>query len=289
VVSNQLELFHSFYAQNKPKTMEEAFENFAIFGGIGVKIDTSKPLFYSIKKNILDEYHFIHSNIIEKTRGDSVYHSVLTGLAIGDAQAHTALKRAKLSADDGKHVINQLCHFGIIEREASRERSNSWIDENTVSDKLHFTSPFMRFWFAFISPLFKGIAEGDYKEVEERFENRKQEFMEQAFVLLSQDLVRETFRDDPIIEMGSYWDKKVEIDIFAKTASGKIIVGSCKYTNSKIKKSVLTKLKENALHVKIDADIFILLSKQGFSSEIKSLKGESLKLLTLRNFKPQEK
>ncbi len=267
--------------------MEEAFENFAIFGGIGVKIDTSKPLLYSIKKHILDEYHFIHGNIIEKTRGDSVYHSVLTGLAIGDAQAHTAFKRAKLSADEGKHVINQLCHFGLLERESSREISNSWIDENRVSDKLHFTSPFMRFWFAFISPLFKGIAEGDYKEFEERFENRKQEFMEQAFVLLSQELVREIFKDDPITEMGSYWDKNVEIDIFAKTASGKIIVGSCKYTNSKIKKNVLNKLKEDALHVKINADIFILISKQGFSSEIKSLKGESLKLLTLRNFKPQ--
>ncbi len=285
MVSSQLEMFHSFCTQNQPKTMQEAFESFAVFGGMGVKIDTSKPLLYSIKKHILDEYHFIHGNIIEKTRGDSVYHSVLTGLAIGDAQAHTALKRAKLSADDGKHVINQLCHFGLLEREVSRKISHSWVEENTVSDKLHFVSPFMRFWFGFVSPLFKGIAEGDYEEFEKRFENRKQEFMEQAFILLSQDFIRENFTDDPIVEMGSYWDKNIEIDIFAKTTSGKIIVGSCKYTNSKIKKNLLNKLKEDALHVKMDADIFILISKQGFSNEVKLLKSESLKLFTLRNFR----
>ncbi len=285
MVSSQLEMFHSFCTQNQPKTMQEAFESFAVFGGMGVKIDTSKPLLYSIKKHILDEYHFIHGNIIEKTRGDSVYHSVLTGLAIGDAQAHTALKRAKLSADDGKHVINQLCRFGLLEREVSRKISHSWVEENAVSDKLHFISPFMRFWFGFVSPLFKGIAEGDYEEFEKRFENRKQEFMEQAFVLLSQDFVKENFTDDPIVEMGSYWDKNIEIDIFAKTTSGKIIVGSCKYTNSKIKKNLLNKLKEDALHVKMDTDIFILISKQGFSNEVKLLKSESLKLFTLRNFR----
>ncbi|MEA1918985.1 MAG: DUF234 domain-containing protein [Campylobacterota bacterium] len=265
--------------------MEEAFEFFSVFGGLGVEVDTTEPLLDAIEEHILDEYDFIHSNIIEKTRGDSIAHSVLTGLAIGDAQAHTAFKRSKLSAEEGPDVIKHLIDLGIITREPSREMSNSWIQENTVSDKLHFVNPFMRFWFAFVSPIFKGIAEGNYEEFEERIHNRKQEFIDQSFVLLSQELIRENFKTDPIVEMGSYWDKEVEIDIYAKTASGKTIVGTCKYTNTKIKKNELTKLKEKALHVKIDADIFVLISKQGFSSEMKNLKGESLKLLTLRNFK----
>jgi hypothetical protein len=242
----------------------------------------------SIEENILNEYDFIHSNIIDKTGGDSIAHSVLTGLAIGDGQAHTSFKRAKLSAEDGPAVIKRLIDSSLIRREKSREISNSWIDENSVSDKLHFTSPFMKFWFAFVSPIFKGIKEGDYKEFEERLENRKQEYIEQLFTLLSQDLIKEKFTDDCIVEMGSYWDKDIEIDIYAKTASGKTIVGTCKYTNSKIKKNELNRLKEKALHVKIDADIFILVSKSGFSNEVKALKGENLKLFTLRNFKPSK-
>ncbi|MEA3521630.1 MAG: DUF234 domain-containing protein [Campylobacterota bacterium] len=240
----------------------------------------------SIKKNILDEYHFIHTSISEKTHSDSLNHSILTGLAIGDSQAHTAFKRAKVSAQEGPDIMKHLCDLGLITREVSRQRSRSWIEEDVVSDKFHFSSPFMRFWFAFISPLFKGIQEGDYEEFQTRLENRKQEYIEQLFILLSQDFVKQSFKDDPIVEIGSYWDKKVEIDIYAKSASGKIIVGSCKYTNSKIKKNELNKLKEKALQANIEADIFILIAKQGFSNELKALKGEELKLFSLRNFKP---
>jgi len=33
------------------------------------------------------------------------------------------------------------------------------------------------------------------------------------------------------------------------------------------------------------ADIFVIFSKRGFSNELKSLKGENLKLFTVKNFK----
>ena len=74
------------------------------------------------------------------------------------------------------------------------------------------------------------------------------------------------------------------IDIIAKTESGKIIVGSSKYTNSKVKKTELTRLKEVCEKLGIKADIFVLFSKKGFTSELKSLKGADLKLFTPRNF-----
>ena len=74
-------------------------------------------------------------------------------------------------------------------------------------------------------------------------------------------------------------------NIFAKTKSQKIIVGACKYTNAKVKKSELTKLQEKAKEAGIKADIFVIISKAGFSNELKSLKGENLKLLTLKHFK----
>ena len=32
--------------------------------------------------------------------------------------------------------------------------------ENNIDEKLNFTAPFMRFWFSFISPYFKGIKDG---------------------------------------------------------------------------------------------------------------------------------
>jgi hypothetical protein len=280
-----LSQFQEFYDKHDIKDLSEALEYFSVFGNLAIEIDSSKTLIDAIKKHILDEYAFIHSNIIEKTQGESIYHSVLTGLAVGDSQAHTAFKRAKVSAEDGPKILEHLCDVGLLVKESSREISSSWIDESTISARYHFNSPFMRFWFAFVSPIFKGIQEGDYSEFEERFNNKKQEFFTQMFVLLSQDLVKESFKDDPLTQMGSYWDRDHTIDIYAKSTSGKTILGSCKYTNSKVKKNELKSLNEKALHVKIDADIFVLVSKTGFSSEVKSLKSDRLKLFSLRNFK----
>jgi len=278
-----LKQFQEFCTQNRPEDMQNALEFFAVFGGLGIKVDTSKPLIDSIEEHILDEYDYIHSTIIEKTAGDTIYHSVLTGLSVGDSQAHTAFKRAKVSAEDGPKILKQLSDMDLITVEPSREQSNSWIDESSVSDRYHFNRPYLRFWFAFVSPIFKGIREGDYREFEERFNNKKQDFFSDMFILMSQVMLKESFKEDKIIEMGSYWDKNIKLDIYAKTASGKTVAGNCKYTNSKIKKNELNRLKETASNHK--TDIYVLVSKAGFSNELKALKGDNLKLFTLRNLK----
>jgi hypothetical protein len=71
----------------------------------------------------------------------------------------------------------------------------------------------------------------------------------------------------------------------AKTASGKIIAGECKYSNSKAKKSSLTKLQELCDLAQLTPDICVIVSKGGFSNELKTLKGEDVKLFALKSFK----
>lgn len=223
----------------------------------------------------------------EVSTGMPLYHSVLTGIAVGDGKTHTAYKRANISKEVGDKAVEELCDLGIIRLDKSKKVFTSWAEEDgeKVSNKLYFTSPFLRFWFAFISPLFKGIKEGNYAEIREKFKNRESEFTNLIFEQLSQEVLKTSFKEDKIVECSSYWDNQTELEIYAKTKSGKIIAGSCKYTNAKIKKSELTKLQEKCKKAKIEADIFVIFSKQGFSSELKSLKGENLKLYTLKNFK----
>lgn len=102
---------------------------------------------------------------------------------------------------------------------------------------------------------------------------------------LSYELLKIEFKEDKIVEIGSFWDRENELDIYAKTQSGKTIVGNCKYAKAKMKKNELSRLQESALNANIKADIFVLISKNGHSSELKSLKSDSLKLYTLKNFK----
>ena len=248
-----------------------------------------------IEEVILDNYDHLHREIIDITLGDKIYHSLLTGIAMGDGRTHSAFKRARISEEMGHPAIRYLCQNGIIELEASREiplqkehpnrKSKEEIEQHPVSDKLNFSTPFMRFWFSFVSPLFKGIQQGDYAEVEERFANREQEFTDPVFEKLSIELLKKSFEADPIVAIGSYWDKEVEIGILAKTESGKIIAGECKYTNTKIKKNELSKLGEKCTLAGFEPDIYVLFAKRGFSNELKSLKGENLRLFSLKNFK----
>jgi hypothetical protein len=94
---------------------------------------------------------------------------------------------------------------------------------------------------------------------------------------------KDAFEGDPIVGIGGYWDKNVEIDILIKRKSGEMIAGVTKYSKSKANKSELTKLKEKCAQAELDVDTFIIFSKNKFSSELKKEKGEKLQLFSLRN------
>jgi len=278
-----LQQFRSFCFQNNPKDIEDALKYIAVFGGTSWSVDTTKPLNELVESKVLKNYTYINGDITKFTKSDKVSHSLLSAVAIGDGRVHSALKRARISRGEGEEAIDTLCDKGIIKAEYSLESPPS--PDEKIDEKLNFSTPFMRFWFAFISPFFKTIKEGDYKEAKERFANREQEFSELLFLKLSHELLKKSFKEDPIVEIGSYWDRNIQIDILAKTASGKIVAGVCKYSNSKAKKSSLTKLQELCDLAQLTPDICVIVSKGGFSNELKTLKGEDVKLFALKSFK----
>ncbi len=278
-----LEQFRSFYFQNKPKDMEQALEYFCVFGGMGWDVDMNKLLDELIEDKVYYNYRYIHADITTITQSDKVSHALLSGAATGDRRTHSALKRGRISRNDGEYAMESLFDAGMLEAEYSQETPPD--EDKRVDEKLNFTKPFIRFWFSFISPYFKSIRDKDFKEAKESFTNRKAEFIELTFLKLAKEVIKKSFKDDPIKEIGSYWDRNTEIDILAKTASGKVIVGITKYSKSKAKKSELSKLKEQCELAELKPDIYVVISKSGFTNELKTLKGPELKLLALKNFK----
>lgn len=244
----------------------------------------SLPLIDLIEKHILDKYRYIRNDINQLTHGEAEYNTILTGLAQGDRRTNSAFKRAKINFDDGIEKVDELVDFKVLKLEKSLQKLSKLTDQYTVSEKLLFTTPFARFWFAFISPIFKGIKDGNYEEFHKKYENGKGEFTNLVFEQLSHEYMKEALAKDGIQQIGRYWDDDLDIDLLIHTKNGKVIAGSCKYTNSKIKKSELTLLKEKCEKVKIKVDMFVLFSKKGYSTELKSLKGDSLKLFTVKSF-----
>lgn len=273
-----IEQFKLFCSQNNPKNIEDAIDYFTVFGGLDVKINMSMPLEQLIEKYILNEYKYLRNEISHLTTGDDLFHFILTGAALGDRRTNSSFKRAKVSFDNGIDCIDKLCDLGVIKLEST-------YGKHDMSDKILFATPFLRFWFAFISPLFQGIKNGDYTEFFIKFKNTRSEFTNLIFEQLSHEFVKLYFQDEKIYNINRYWDDSREINIVAKTKSGKTIVGICKYTNSKVKKSELTKLETDCKEAGIQPDTFMIFSKNGYTNELKSLKNKDLKLFTARNFK----
>jgi len=278
-----LQQFRSFCFQNNATDIEKAIEYFAVFGGMGYSVDLSKPLEELIEEKVLKNYRYIHADLTKITQSNKAHHALLSAIALGDRREHSAYRRADLSRKEGEESAAFLIKFGLLSRQESQADP---VDESEeISDRLVFTAPFLRFWFSSVSPYYKGIKEGDYREMKEKWENTKQSFFDQVYEGLVIALVKQSFKEDWIAKIGSYWDKNNEIEILGKTKGGKVIAGSCKYSKSKATKSELTKLQERCAKAALTADIFVIFAKNGFSSEFKKEKSDTLKLYSLKNLK----
>lgn len=278
-----LQQFRSFCFQNNATDIEQAIEYFAVFGGMGWNVDMTKPLEELIEEKVLANYRYIHADLTKITQSNKSHHALLSAIALGDRREHSAYRRANLTRKEGEESAAFLIKFGLLTRQASQEDPADESEE--VSDRLTFTAPFLRFWFSSVSPYYKRIKEGDFTEMKEKWENTKQSFLDQVYEGLIIALVKQSFKEDWIAKIGSYWDKNGEIEILGQTKAGKTVAGTCKYSKTKANKSVLNALQERCHKAKLNADIFVIFSKNGFSSEFKKEKSDILKLLSLKNLK----
>ncbi|MGM0518312.1 MAG: DUF234 domain-containing protein [Campylobacterota bacterium] len=265
--------------------MQTAIKYFSVFGGYDIDIDTTKPLDDLIKKHILNNYENIKKEVHLLTGGYHIDHAILSAIALSDRRTNSSFKRAHVSFEEGMTCVDNLCDKGIIEIESSFNFLAKKVNNSEVSKKLLFTTSFLRFWFAFVSPIYKGIKDKKYKEFNERFNNNFTQFQEFIFEELCMEYTRDFYEKDGIKDLGKYWDKTRQIDVIAQTKENKIIAGVCKNTNSKIKKAVLTKLIKDCKDIGLEVDIFVLFANNGFSSELKAMKSNTLRLFNAKSLK----
>ncbi len=281
-----LQHFRSFAYQNTIRDFDTALEYFTVFGATGWDVDVSKSVETLIEEKILCNYEPLHRTMTRYTHNNPVYHKLLSLIALGVNHEHDAFKKVKIGRDRGEEAIDYLEKKSLLQFDLSVEKPLN--EGDGKSDRLRFELPFMRFWFAVVSPHYKNISEGDFKEFEQKWKQLKANFSIALSNRLVQELVKQSvapkFEDDPIVSMGSYYDKNVEIEIFAKRKSGKMLAGECKYSEKAAKLNMFNTLKEKCQKAELDIDDYVLFSKNGFQSEVKQLNDNKLLLLTNTNF-----
>jgi len=280
--STMLQQFRSFCFENSINDIEVAIEYFALFGGMGWRVDSTTAIESLIQTKVLDNYRYIHADITAITHNQ--HHKLLSALALGNQQEHSAFRKVGITRERGEEAVDFLIDKKILTLQNSIEPP--FDKEEIVSDKLYFNRPFMRFWFTFISPYYKGIKEGDYREFETIWSNNKERFSNPIYQQLLIELLKLQSGEDKIERIGSYWDKRVEIDILAKYQSGRRMAGACHFAKSKANKKELSKLQQKADEAKLEIDEFVIFSKSKFSSELKKEKSNGVRLLTPKSLSP---
>jgi len=147
--------------------------------------------------------------------------------------------------------------------------------------------PFMRFWFAMVSPNYQSISQKNYDEFRQKWQKQRDNFSILWSNILLLDLVQESFnekcKEDPIVKIGSYYDKKTEIAILTKRKSGSMIAGASKYSKDAAKINMMHTLIEKCEKAELDIGDYVLFSKNGFTPEVEALKEKEVTLLTQKN------
>ena len=284
--------FRSFYSQHMIHDIEKLIEYFSVFGGLGWEIDIDAPLDELIQTVILDNFVFLHNQILELTTDEIQYTKLLVNLARGDRRIFSAFNKSGMSNLYGGQSLKHLQHSGVLEAEYSREvpplkdgqKLKREVARHRISHKMRFTSPFLRFWFYFIAPMRYYIEDGNFQKVIENFHKHHQAFVGYTFEELSNEMMKEKLSYLNLIDSGSYWDRHVEIDLMATTIDDRLIVGECKWKNHKMNKKELNKLLDKCERVGFEPDILILFSKRGFSKEFLALQDRKIRLYCCEDF-----
>ncbi len=275
-----LQHFRSFAYQNNISNFDVALEYFTVFGGTGWDVNTSKSVEELIEKKILNNYEDIHKSITRYTHNNPVYHKLLSLVANGFEHELDTFKKAKIGVDKGEEAMDYLEKKSLVKFDFSVEKPLNKSDRK--SDRVVFRLPFMRFWFAMISPNYKSIANSDYKEFQQEWDKIKGNFSILLSNLLLIELVKkeftEKFADDPIKSIGVYYDKHIYIDILAKRESGKMLAGAFKYSTKPAQTNMLETLIKKCEKTELNIEDYILFSKNGFSSNLEQMDDSEITL-----------
>ena len=281
--------FREFCTSYSYLDIKELIENFAIFGGYDSgSIELDDDIFENIEQNILNNYHSLKRKFCQNQDKNTL----LQKIALGDRKEYAIYRSSSnISQIRGRVLQKELYQNNIIEKELTREiipkrEKHRYVKKEfrryVPEDKFRFVKNFDRFWYTFIYPFSSELDNNIQKSCLENIKQGFDKFVSLTFEELSNELIKEDIFRLNIIQSGGYWDIHTEYDILAKKSNGRYILGECKWTNQKVCKNELNKLKNKAKYLKFDIEQYALFSKNGFSKSLK--KERNILLFELKDF-----
>jgi AAA+ ATPase superfamily predicted ATPase len=277
------------YAGFSPrKSRKDLIEYYSVTGGVPKYIEMFKgerSVYSAIKKNILSSGSFLYEEPVFLLKNEvseiGSYFSLIRVIANGnrklsDISAAVGVKQTSMTG-----YLKTLIELDIIEREVPVTEMNP---EKSKMGLYRIKDHFIEFWFKFVYPFGGQIETGNIDEVYNRI---RRSFIDRHVSFVYEEISRE--RIDSLCKekklpvsfdrVGSWWRGDVQIDVCAVNKDKKVILlGECKYRNSKMDTDVYYALREKAAKVTWERqsrrEIFAFFSISGFTDRFKALANE---------------
>lgn len=264
---------------------KEKVEAWSVFGGTPhyLKSIKSEKRFRENVENLLiseqgsfrDEPEFLlRSELSQPHR----YMAALKSIASGNTGRNEIAQVSGIENSSIGTYLSKLENLRLVEREvpvteeAPRSRSGRY----------RIREPLVKFWFKFIygNEDRIGLTEQPFKDiVEPELNDYVSEFFEELCIQKLPELL-----DRKFTRVGRWWYQENEIDVVGLKEKGKVL-GECKYTNSKVGLSLLSKLEDKEGEIRVEGETeYVLFSKSGFEEKLEkeSENREDLYLFSLK-------
>ena len=271
-------------------SIEDKIYAYAILGGIPhylKEFDDSKSIEKNIKQNILTKgcilYNEVEFLLHQELRETALYNTIIQAIAMGNTKLNDIYLKTNIEKTKISVYLTNLIELGIIEREFSVDESVKE-SANVQRGLYKITDNFFKFWYAYLFPnvsyLELGDVDGVYKsDIKESINHFASETFEKICIQYLQKKNIQNKLEFRFKKIGRWWNNNQEIDLIAYDNKN-LILGECKFKNSKFTFEDFSKLKE-----KYNSDkniIYYLFSKSGFDKKLTDLKDKNVKLLDLK-------
>lgn len=241
-----------FHAQ---ASLVQKAATYFICGGIPLYLryfDPRRSVLQNIEQVLLSEQAPLYREpdflLREELREVENYYGILMALAAGSLPSREIARRSGIGNRGLHYYLDQLSSLGYIGKHypLTTEKPKARDVRYRILD------PLLRFWFHFIYPHTSLIVQAGPRRAAERL---IQPQLEAYFGLCFETLCREAlpvlYEQEGVFspfEIGSYWNKQVQLDVVSIRQDGWIDLGECKWSATSSPAAAATELEEKVRH-----------------------------------------
>ena len=264
-------------------TLKDKVTAYSILGGIPYYLKQFSPSLTveeNIRENILSRetilYNEIEFMLKQELREPATYNTLVSAIALGNTKLNDISQKTTIDASKANVYLKNLTELNIVVKEYSildtiKDSANIRNGLYKIADK------FFKFWYRYVYPNKEDIETGNIgRLVREIYESASTEHASMCFEDLCIDHIRKLNAERKLPftakQIGRIWGKGFEVDAGA-TDGRTLLLGECKWTNSKVGAEVLSSLKEKvAANTELRGYagyMFCLFSRTGFTQAVK--------------------